>query len=123
MTSVTNPHLRTLGNQGEREVAAYLQRKSMRIIDRNWRIKGGEIDLVCMDGEIIVFVEVKTRSSNIYGTPFDAINADKAFRLQRLALAWMATHQRWGHDYRIDVAGVWMDGLGACEIEHRIGVL
>lgn len=123
MATVKKPHLRTLGAQGEKEVAAFLQRKSMRIIDRNWRIKGGEIDLVCEDGETIVFVEVKTRTSNLYGTPFDAITPDKAFRLQRLALAWMATNHRWGQDYRIDVAGVWMDGSGACEIEHRTAVL
>ena len=112
-----------VGRIGESATAQYLIGIGFQILDRNWRIKGGEIDLVCLDGETIVFVEVKTRTSNMYGTPFDAINADKAFRLQRLALAWMATNQRWGHDYRIDVAGVWMDGSGACEIEHRIGVL
>ena len=111
------------GRSGEDEAARYLAKKSFRILDRNWRIKGGELDLVCEDEGVIVFVEVKTRTSNMYGTPFDAINADKAFRLQRLALAWMAVHQRWGQDYRIDAIGVWLDSFGAIEIEHRVAVL
>jgi putative endonuclease len=115
--------LKELGANGEEAVSQYLQQKGMRVIDRNWRIKGGEIDLVCDDHGAIVFVEVKTRTSNMYGTPFDAITPDKAFRLQRLALAWMAMNHRWGQDYRIDAAGVWMDGFGACEIEHRKAVL
>jgi putative endonuclease len=115
--------LKELGANGEEAVSQYLQQKGMRVIDRNWRIKGGEIDLVCEDHGAIVFVEVKTRTSNMYGTPFDAITPDKAFRLQRLALAWMAMNHRWGQDYRIDAAGVWMDGFGACEIEHRKAVL
>lgn len=123
MKAQLKAQLKALGASGEEEVARFLARKSMTIIDRNWRIKGGEIDLICEDGETIVFVEVKTRTSNTYGTPFDAITPEKAFRLQRLALAWMATHHRWGQDYRIDVAGVWMDGSGRCEIEHRKAVL
>jgi putative endonuclease len=115
--------LKELGANGEEAVSQYLQQKGMRVIDRNWRIKGGEIDLVCDDHGAIVFVEVKTRTSNMYGNPFDAITPDKAFRLQRLALAWMAMNHRWGQEYRIDAAGVWMDGFGACEIEHRKAVL
>lgn len=119
----TESNLKKLGARGEAEVAAYLAQKGIRIIDSNWRIKGGEIDLIGEDGEIIVFVEVKTRTSNMFGTPFDAITPEKAFRLQRLALAWMAMNHRWGQDYRIDAAGVWMDGFGVCEIEHRKAVL
>ena len=115
--------LNLLGRQGENEAAAYLKAKSFRVLDRNWRIKGGELDLICEDGNVIVFVEVKTRTSNLFGTPFDAISPDKAFRLQRLALAWMAMNHRWGQDYRIDVIGIWMDGFGAIEIEHREAVL
>ncbi len=115
--------LKVLGAAGEEEVSQYLQRIGMRIIDRNWRIRGGEIDLVCEDAGTIVFVEVKTRTSTLYGTPFDAITPEKAFRLQRLALAWMAMNHRWGQDYRIDAAGVWTDGYGAFEIELRKAVL
>lgn len=120
---ISRKPLKVLGAKGEDEVARYLQAKGIKVIDRNWRIKGGELDLICEDHNVIVFVEVKTRTSNMYGTPFDAITPDKAFRLQRLALAWMAMHHRWGQDYRIDAAGVWMDGFGAIEIEHRKAVL
>ncbi len=115
--------LQEIGATGEEEVSRYLKTKGMSVLDRNWRIKGGELDLVCEEGNTIVFVEVKTRRSTVFGTPFDAITPEKAFRLQRLALAWMATNQRWGQNYRIDAVGVLMDERGICEVEHRIGVL
>lgn len=115
--------LQEIGTTGENEISRYLQARGVQIIDRNWRIKGGEIDLIAEDCGTIVFVEVKTRTSFAFGTPLEAITPEKAFRLQRLALAWMATHQRWGQDYRIDCAGVWMDGHGACEVDYRKAVL
>lgn len=115
--------LQEIGTSGENEISRYLQARGLQIIDRNWRIKGGEIDLIAEDSGTIVFVEVKTRTSFAFGSPLEAITPEKAFRLQRLALAWMATHQRWGQDYRIDCAGVWMDGHGACEVDYRKTVL
>ncbi len=115
--------LKELGSAGEEEVSKYLKQKGLRILDRNWRIRDGEIDLICEDEETIVFVEVKTRRNNLFGTPFDAITLEKAFRLQRLALAWMATSRRWGQEYRIDAVGVWLNELGTFDIEHRKAVL
>jgi putative endonuclease len=116
-------NLQELGAAGEKEVSRYLQKRGVLIVDRNWRIKGGEIDLVAEDAGTIVFVEVKTRRSFAFGSPLEAITPEKAFRLQRLALAWMAINKRWGQDYRIDCAGVWMDGHGGCEIDYRKAVL
>ncbi|MEI6038574.1 MAG: YraN family protein [Actinomycetes bacterium] len=121
--NIARTSLQEIGAMGEEEVSKYLSRTGYVLIDRNWRIKGGEIDLIFEDGQTIVFVEVKTRSSNTYGTPFDAITPEKAFRLQRLALAWMALNQRWGQDYRIDAAGVWIKADGECSIELRKAVL
>ena len=115
--------LKELGDAGEEEVSRYLQGVGLLIVDRNWRIKGGEIDLICEDRGVIVFVEVKTRRSNLFGTPFDAITPDKALRLQRLALAWMTLSHRWGQDYRIDAVGVWINATGSFELEHRKAVL
>ena len=113
-----------LGEIGEDFVANSLVAKGMRILDRNWRIKEGEIDLVVVDEEgTIIFIEVKTRSSITYGDPLDSISFDKAFRIQRLALAWLATHQRLGGRYRIDVAGILVARSGEFLMDYREGVL
>ena len=115
--------LQKIGADGENEVVHYLCRNGYQIIERNWRIKAGEIDIIAREENSIVFIEVKTRSSNSFGTPFDAITPDKAFRLQRLALAWMTINHRWGQEFRIDVAGVWPLPNGDFHIEIRKAVL
>ncbi len=112
-----------IGAEGETLVASYLQGQGAVIIARNWRIKEGEIDLVArLDGKLL-FVEVKSRTSDKFGHPLEAIGPEKANRLQRLALAWIATHDQWGADYQIDCAAVhFRDGLNP-NIEYRAGVL
>ena len=112
-----------IGADGETLVASYLQDQGAAIIARNWRIKEGEIDLVArLDGRLL-FVEVKSRTSDKFGHPLEAIGSEKAHRLQRLALAWIAMHDQWGADYRIDCAAVhFRDGLKPL-IEYRAGVL
>ena len=83
-----------------------------------------EIDIVALSPEgKVVFVEVKTRSSIAYGDPLEAISNDKAMRIQRLALAWLATHQRLGCDFRIDAAGILVSRSGAITIDYREGIL
>jgi len=94
------------------------------ILDRNWRIRTGEIDIVAKspDGEFI-FVEVKSRSSLAYGDPLEAISPTKAFRLQKLALAWLVMNGEWGSAYRVDCAGVLIAKGCKEEIDYREGVL
>jgi len=112
-----------IGADGETLVASFLEKQGAVILARNWRIKGGELDLVARLGETLLFVEVKSRTSSRFGHPLEAINADKAFRLQRLALAWIALHDQWGADYRIDCAAVsYRAGLKPV-IDYRAGVL
>ncbi len=112
-----------VGADGETLVASYLQSRGASIIARNWRIKEGEIDLIARSNETLIFVEVKSRTSERYGHPLEAINAEKAHRLQRLALAWIAVHGEWGVDYRIDCAAVnFRDRLNP-SIDYREGVL
>ena len=90
------------------------------ILDRNWRVREGEIDLVSLSSDgIFHFIEVKTRSSLAFGHPFEAINRDKAHRMQRLALAWLATHGCLGCDYQIDGAAVLVQPDGRLSIEYR----
>ncbi len=77
-----------LGSRGENIAERYLVRRGLTLLDRNWRCPQGEIDLVLRDGDEVVFVEVKTRSSVAFGHPLEAITAAKLARLRRLAGAW-----------------------------------
>jgi putative endonuclease len=112
------------GNIGEEITAEYLKSLGFRILDRNWRIKEGEIDLVALSPEEeIVFVEVKTRTSATFGDPLESISETKLHRIQRLALAWLATHQKLGAPFRIDVAGVLLGRSGEPTVDYRSGIL
>ena len=113
-----------LGERGEEFTVTFLQQRGYRIIDRNWRIKEGEIDIVALSPENeTVFIEVKTRSSAAFGDPLESISMEKLHRIQRLALAWLATHQRLGAAYRIDVAGVLAGRSGELSIDYRSRIL
>lgn len=113
-----------VGELGEEYVAKFLVSKGWRILERNWRIKEGEIDLIATrEDSLLIFVEVKTRTSVAHGDPLEAINPAKAQRIQRLALAWLATHGRLGSDYRIDVAGVLITRSGEFTLDYREAIL
>lgn len=112
-----------IGAQGETLVASYLVAQGATIIARNWRVKEGEIDLVARHNGTLLFVEVKSRTSDKFGHPLEAIDKEKAHRLQRLALAWIATHDNWGADYRIDCAAVHLSDRLNPTIDYRAGVL
>jgi len=112
------------GAFGEEVVSKFLTGKNAEIIERNWRIREGEIDIIAMyPSGVFAFVEVKTRSSVAFGHPFEAINREKAHRMQRLALGWLATHGCLGCDYQIDVAAVLIAADGSHAIEYRAAVL
>jgi putative endonuclease len=112
-----------LGRRGELLAAAHLENRGFDVIDRNWRCRQGEIDLVARDGNEYVFVEVKTRSSTAFGTPLDAITPQKLARLQRLAVAWCASHLRTRQLIRIDAIGIIAPRGGPIVIDHleRVG--
>ncbi|HSX47958.1 MAG TPA: YraN family protein [Candidatus Nanoarchaeia archaeon] len=95
-----------IGQRAETLAAEYLIERGCQVLERNWRTKICEIDLVVRDGAgIIRFVEVKYRRSNSYGSGFDYITPDKVRRLRRAALIWMSVNRQEG-DYRIDVIAV-----------------
>jgi putative endonuclease len=113
-----------IGAFGEQAVIDYLIHQNIEVIERNWRIREGEIDIVALNASgIFSFIEVKTRSSVAFGSPFEAINRDKAQRMQRLALAWLATHGCLGCEYQIDVAAVMITVDGTPSIEYRANLL
>jgi putative endonuclease len=113
-----------LGNFGESRVADSRLAKGDEIVDRNWRIREGEIDLVTLDkAGAFHFIEVKTRSSLAFGHPFEAITPTKLLRMQRLAMGWLVTHDCFGCSYSIDIASVLINPDGTHSLEYRAGVL
>lgn len=96
-----------MGAAGEERVAAWYEAHGYDIVVRNWRSRQGEIDLIVRRGELIVFCEVKTRSSTAFGEPFEAVTPAKQGRLRRLAAEWLRAAPGAGrHQLRFDVASV-----------------
>jgi putative endonuclease len=82
-------HLR-LGIRGENLACRFLRKNGYKVLHRNFRGRtGGEIDIVCRDRDTLVFVEVKTRTREDFGRPFDAVDRDKQKRIARGGLAWL----------------------------------
>lgn len=112
-----------LGAAGERLVARFYERAGYEVLDRNWRRREGEIDLVCRRGAVLVVCEVKSRRSERFGTAAEAVTPAKQRRLRRLAGLWLSEHphlRREGgcRQLRLDVATVTRRGVevieGAC---------
>lgn len=113
---------RALGRYGEDLAARRLTEAGMRILDRNWRCRDGEIDIVAADGDALVVCEVKTRRAASYEHPMAAVRAGKAERLRRLAERWLERHGGSPPGgVRIDVIGVVLPARGAPVIEHVRG--
>lgn len=100
-------HRTALGQAGEQAVADLIEGWGWQILDRNWRSPHGELDIVAMHGDVLIAVEVKTRTSLDFGHPAQAVVGRKLARLRRLVGCWIAAH---GHvrfeSVRIDVAAV-----------------
>ena len=112
-------HLR-LGTRGERLAARFLRRNGYKILYRNFRGRsGGEIDIVCRDNDTLVFVEVKTRTGEDFGRPFDAVSREKQKRISRGGLAWLRLLDNPEILFRFDVVEV----IIAPEAEPRLELL
>ncbi|WP_158863706.1 YraN family protein [Leifsonia sp. AG29] len=110
-----------LGRRGEAVAASWFESRGYVVIDRNWRTRSGELDLVLRQGATTVFAEVKTRTSVAFGHPFEAITPAKAARLRRLAAEWCSAHRPDG-DVRIDAVAVIDAWSASPSIEHLAGV-
>lgn len=104
--AATYAQRRALGSYGERLAETELTRRGLQVVDRNWRCAQGEIDLVARHGSALVICEVKTRSSERYGAPVQAITESKAARLRRLGAAWATAHSVCYDELRVDVVSV-----------------
>ncbi len=108
----TDARTKELGRRGEQLAAEHLERLGYRVLDRNYRTRHGELDLVLTDEdeEFIVFCEVKTRRLGS-GAPFDALNDPKRLQVRRVAVEWLAggrSRPYWA-ELRFDAVGVTLD--------------
>jgi putative endonuclease len=106
-----------LGRYGEDRALNYLISLGYQILERNWRGKQGEIDLIARDGERLVFIEVKTRSSNDFGHPLEAITSVKLARMRRLVAEWCQVRGVSSVMVRLDALAVIVRG-GRVSFEH-----
>ena len=95
-----------IGKQGEDLAVDYLTNKGYKIIDRNFRIRGGEIDIIAIDGNTLVYIEVKTRSSNLFGLPEESVGRRKIEFLKRAAKFYRNQNNNLLEAVRIDVVAI-----------------
>ncbi|MBN6056298.1 YraN family protein [Nonomuraea sp. RK-328] len=92
-----------LARHGEQLAVDYLTSEGMKILDRNWRCRHGEIDIIAEDGPALVVVEVKTRSGRSHGTALESVRPAKLSRLRMLAAQWLTGQPRTFQTVRVDV--------------------
>lgn len=113
---------RAFGDEGERMAAAFLARRGFRVIARNVRVpRLGEIDLIALDGAVLVFAEVKSRRVRSFGPPEEAVTAAKLRTIAACAEAWRNAKGWTARAWRIDVVAVDLSAARP-EIRHLEGV-
>lgn len=112
---MNSPHLET-GRAGELIAKSHLERKGYATIEMNWRCAASELDLVMIDGEFLVFVEVKTRKSSRAGHAEESVSATKARRLLAAGEWYVSEHPEHQHRiWRIDLVALSMDPGGSIQ--------
>lgn len=107
-----------IGNWGEQQACEYLENKGFKILDKNYRCRLGEIDLIALDGDCLVFIEVKTRTSVSYGFPAESIGKRKQNKYIKMASIYAKGKGIYGASFRFDVVEVMIKGPGSWEINH-----
>lgn len=97
---------RALGRRGEDSVASWYEDRGYQVLDRNWRCPAGELDLVLRRGRLVVFCEVKTRTSDAFGVPAESVTRKKRQRIRLLAARWLDGSPSPAAEIRFDVASV-----------------
>jgi putative endonuclease len=103
---------RSLGNFGERVAASHLEAKGYEILERNWSVREGEIDIIAGKPDEIVFVEVRSRRGRSFGTPEESITGRKAAHVRAAAAAYLMEHPDAPDNQRIDVVVLELDAKG-----------
>jgi len=109
--------MKALGIKGETLAVKFLKGEGYKIITRNYKTSIGEIDIIAKDKDTIVFVEVKTRSDEFFGQPFEAVNKRKRQKMKNLALLYLKKQKK-EFPVRFDVLSIFYRDNGKREIEH-----
>ncbi|MGY4530971.1 putative endonuclease [Pseudomonas sp. TE3786] len=95
------------GSEGEAEAFEHLRRHGLKLLSRNWRCKGGELDLVMLDGDTVVFVEVRARRHTAWGGAVESVDGRKQQKLILAASSFLQQESRWAkHPCRFDVVAI-----------------
>jgi putative endonuclease len=97
---------RQIGNNAEDLACEYLSKRGYKILDRNYTIRGGEIDIVASKSREIIFVEVKARYNHSFGLPIESITPWKIRALQKTAQFYLSQHKKLGIGYRFDLVSI-----------------
>ncbi len=107
-----------VGAYGERVAVRALVDAGMRVVDRNWRCASGELDIVAIQGDQVIFCEVKTRRVESFGSAVEAVSHRKVRRLRWLAARWLAEHPEVRGEVRFDVVAIRPQRQGPAQVEH-----
>jgi putative endonuclease len=123
---VSEDRRHVLGALGERLAAEHLERRGFRIVERNYRTRWGELDIIAFDGQTLTFCEVKTRRMATGGgrSPFEAIRERKRLQVRKMAASWLRERKQrpYAAQMRFDAIGVTFDLAGRLvAIEHLEG--
>jgi putative endonuclease len=113
-----------LGRAGEERAAQHLTGSGYTVLDRNWRCAQGEIDIVAAVGDRLAMIEVKTRRTEAFGHPFEAVDRRKLRRLWQLAHAWVASHPdaARGRAVRLEAIGIIGEDPLVGSLEHLVDI-
>ena len=114
-----------VGQKGEQAARDYLEQKGYRIIETNYRCRLGEIDIIARDGDMVVIVEVRTKTGLAFGRPEESINQEKARKLHRLALQYIQSNYHREVSSRIDLVAVMIEKSSGLvkDIKHIKNIL
>ena len=113
-----------IGNIGEKIAANYLQNQGYQLLDQQYTTRYGELDLVMFESGSVIFVEVKTRTTDTFGMPETSITPEKLERIQNAGLLWLQEHPEINDFWRIDVISVILDHYNKVkDVQHFINVL
>ncbi|MFY9331540.1 MAG: YraN family protein [Candidatus Nanopelagicales bacterium] len=107
-----------LGKYGEDLAADYLQRSGLIIMERNYRCRSGEVDILARDENVLVVCEVKTRTSEHFGSPLAAVTPIKLRRMRRVAMSWVTERGVRPPQIRFDVIGIVHGAGNKPTLEH-----
>ena len=107
-----------LGERGEEIAAAYLKGRKFTIVERNFRCKAGEVDIIAREGKTLVFVEVKTRRNLSFGPPQSALTPFKQRQISKAALTWLARKKLFDASARFDVIAILLPDHDVPVIDH-----